>query len=79
MPWNVLPRPLYSPDLTPSDFHLFGPLRDVLRGRRFADDVELNHSVREDLRRFSKEFYTTDVQRLTQMWKKCVDNEEDFM
>jgi hypothetical protein len=31
------PHPPYSPDLAPSDFHLFGPLKDALRGRRFAD------------------------------------------
>jgi len=24
----VLPHPTYSPDLTPSDLHLFGPLRE---------------------------------------------------
>jgi histone-lysine N-methyltransferase SETMAR len=79
MGWTVLPRPLYSPDLTPSDFHIFGPLKDALRGRRFADDDELKHSVREELRRFSKEFYATGIQRLTQRWKKCVDNEGDFV
>jgi len=28
--WIVLPHPLYSPDLVPSDFHLLGPLEDGL-------------------------------------------------
>jgi hypothetical protein len=46
MRWNVLPRPPYSTDLASSDFHLFGPLKDALRGRRLADDDELNHSVK---------------------------------
>ena len=31
--WIVLPHPLYSPDLVPSDFHLFGPLEDGLCGQ----------------------------------------------
>jgi histone-lysine N-methyltransferase SETMAR len=79
MGWTVLPHPLYSPDLAPSDFHLFGLLKDSLRGRRFADDDELKHSVREELRRFSKELYATGIQRLTQRWKKCVHNEGDFV
>jgi histone-lysine N-methyltransferase SETMAR len=30
--WTVLPPPPDSPDLAPSDFHLFGPLKDALRG-----------------------------------------------
>jgi histone-lysine N-methyltransferase SETMAR len=32
-------HPLYSPDLAPSDFHLFGPLKKRLGGKRFADEV----------------------------------------
>jgi histone-lysine N-methyltransferase SETMAR len=74
MGWTVLPHPPYSPDLAPSDFHLFGPLKDALRGRRFADDEELKHSMPEELRHFSKDFYVTSIQRLTQRQKKCVDN-----
>jgi histone-lysine N-methyltransferase SETMAR len=61
MGWAVPPHPPYSPDLEPSDFHLYGPLKDALRGRRFADDDELKHSVREELRHFSKEFYSTGI------------------
>ncbi|PNF18593.1 hypothetical protein B7P43_G06250 [Cryptotermes secundus] len=26
--WTVLPHPPYSPGLAPSDFHLFGPMKD---------------------------------------------------
>jgi histone-lysine N-methyltransferase SETMAR len=65
MGWTVLPHPPYSPGLASFDFHLFGPLKDSLRGRRFADDDELKHSVHEELGSFSKEFYTTDIQCLT--------------
>ncbi|GFN78091.1 histone-lysine N-methyltransferase SETMAR [Plakobranchus ocellatus] len=25
--WEILPQPAHSPDLAPSDFHLFGPLK----------------------------------------------------
>jgi hypothetical protein len=35
--------------------------------------------LRDELRRFSKELYTTGIQRLTQRWRKCVDNEGDFV
>jgi histone-lysine N-methyltransferase SETMAR len=31
-------HPPYSPDLAPSDFHLFGPLKHHLSGESFPDD-----------------------------------------
>jgi histone-lysine N-methyltransferase SETMAR len=48
--WNVLPYPSYSPDLAPSDFHLFGPLKDALCGARFDDDEDVILAVRTWLR-----------------------------
>jgi histone-lysine N-methyltransferase SETMAR len=32
---DVLPHPLYSPDLSPSDYHFLGPMKRVLGGKRF--------------------------------------------
>ena len=48
------PHPPYSRDVAPSDLHLFGHLR----WRRFADDDLLEHYVCEELRRYSKKFYS---------------------
>jgi hypothetical protein len=44
-----------------------------------ADYEELPNRVHEELRRFSKEFYTTNIQRLTQMWEDYVDSAGDFV
>jgi histone-lysine N-methyltransferase SETMAR len=33
--WEVLDHPPYSPDLAPSDFYLFGPLKHHLSGNIF--------------------------------------------
>ena len=43
--FEVLAHPPYSPDLAPSDCHLFGPLKEALRGRRFTSDQELKEAV----------------------------------
>jgi len=34
MHWEVLQHPACSPDLVPSDFHLFGPLKGALGGKK---------------------------------------------
>jgi hypothetical protein len=64
--WNLFSLSSYLQHrFTTSDFHLFGPLKDAPRGRRFADDDELKLSVREEFRCFSKEFYSIGAQRPT--------------
>jgi hypothetical protein len=39
--WTVLPDPPCCPDLAPSNFHIFGPLKAAVQGRCSADDTEL--------------------------------------
>ena len=36
--WEQLPDPPYSPDLALSDFLLFGPLKEFLKGIKFLRD-----------------------------------------
>jgi len=59
MDWEVLSHPPYSPDLTPSDFHLFGPLKESLGGIKFEniDDAVKQH-VPKFLHSTDKDFYT---------------------
>ena len=45
--WEVLEHPAYSPDLAPSDFHLFGPLKYALSFGRFAADDEVKEAVHD--------------------------------
>jgi histone-lysine N-methyltransferase SETMAR len=47
----------YSPDLAPSDFHLFGPLKKALRGRRFSCDDDVKAAVHQWLRAQPKIFF----------------------
>jgi len=45
--FSVLPHPPYSPDLTPSDFHLFPKLKEHLKGQHFSCDEEVKSAVRK--------------------------------
>jgi histone-lysine N-methyltransferase SETMAR len=63
----------YSPDLAPSDFNLFGPLKDHLGGNRFTDDEEVETEVQKWLRQQSKEFCAAGFDALVKQWDKCIN------
>ena len=43
--FEVMARPPYSPALAPSEYRLFDPLKEALRGRRFTSDQEVKEAV----------------------------------
>ena len=57
MGWEVLPHPSYSTDLAPSDYHLFGFVKDQLRGQRYETTEAIQKAVRQCLRMAGTEFY----------------------
>ncbi|GFO16797.1 Aromatic-l-amino-acid decarboxylase [Plakobranchus ocellatus] len=44
--WEILPHSAHSPDLAPSDFHLFGPLKRHLGGMAFETEDDLISELR---------------------------------
>jgi transposase len=74
--WTVLPHPPYSPDLAPSDYHLFSPLKDAIRGKKFEDDEEVISEVKTEI---PAEWCREDLQALTSPWRKAVDSEGDYV
>jgi hypothetical protein len=59
--------------LAPSDFHLFGPLKNHLGGKRFADEEEVETGVRKWLRQQSKYFYAAGFDALLKRWDKFIN------
>ena len=39
--WELLPHPLYSPDLSPSHYHLISTFYNYLRGKNFENEEVL--------------------------------------
>jgi len=78
--FEVLAHPLYSPDLDPSDYHLFGPLKEALRGRRFTSDQELKEAVHVWFAAQPKTFFLFEgIKKLVQRWKKCIEKQGDYV
>jgi len=58
--------------LAPSDFHLFGPLREALRGKRFSCDDDVTAAVHQWLRAQPKTFFADGIKKLVGRWEKCI-------
>jgi hypothetical protein len=44
--WELFDYPPYSPDVAPSDYHLFTYLKNRLRSQRFSNSEELMEGVK---------------------------------
>lgn len=77
--WSVLAHPAYSPDLAPSDFHMFGPMKDYLRGQRFKDDDAVKSAVRAWIRQCTPEFFVNGFINWRNRWEKCVACSGDYI
>ena len=72
-------HPPYSPDLVPSEYHLFGLLKEALRGRRFTSDEEVKEAVHAWLAAQPKTFFSDGIRKRVQQWTKCVEKQEDYV
>lgn len=77
--WEILPHPPYSPDLAPSDYHMFGPLKEALRGKKFRSNEEVKIQVQTWLRQLTKEFYARGIRKLEERWDKCISVGGDYV
>ncbi|GFX28041.1 histone-lysine N-methyltransferase SETMAR [Trichonephila clavipes] len=55
--WEMVSHQPYSPDLAPSDFHLFPELKKNLGGTQFQTDEEVQNAVVNFLHGQAAEFY----------------------
>jgi transposase len=54
--WEVLPHPPYSPDLSPSDYHLFGFVKSRMRVQHYETKETLQTAMRQCLWAAGTEF-----------------------
>jgi histone-lysine N-methyltransferase SETMAR len=72
-------HPPYSPDLAPSDFHLFLQSKSFLAGRRFHDDNEVKEAVTTCFASQAASFYHARIQKLVQRYDKCLSNGGNYV
>jgi hypothetical protein len=71
--WEVLAHTPYSPDLLPCNFHIFGPLKQSLKGRRFTSNAEVCQAVEEWFAMQPASFYVEGIHKLINRWDACLN------
>jgi hypothetical protein len=74
--WEQFSLPPYSPDLVPSDFHVFLHLKTFLNCWRFHDD-EVKEAVDTWFASQVASFYDAAIQKLVPRYDKCLNNGEN--
>jgi len=75
--FQCLDHPPYSPDLAPSDYHLFPGLKKQLKGRHFLSDTEVIAAAETWLDRQPSEFFLSGLQKLQQWANKYIELREE--
>jgi transposase len=76
--WEILEHPPYSPDLAPSDYHLFRSMEHWLRGKKFGTDIELHNSVIHFFNSKGSEFYQRGIDLLPEKWQEVIEIDGEY-
>jgi hypothetical protein len=71
---EILPHLPYSPDLAPSDYHLFRSLSNNLRRVSFNNDAELENWLDEIFTAKAADFFKRGIENLPEHWEAVVNN-----
>lgn len=77
--FELLPHPPYSPDLAPSDFHLFPNLKKHMGGKKFLTNDEVQAEVDTYFEDLEESFFKSGVLALESRWNKCKDLDGDYV
>ena len=77
--WEVLQHPPYSPDLAPTDYHLFRCLSNEMRGLSFENQDHLENWLNNFFETRPKDFWRNGINKLVERWEEVVNNEGEYI
>jgi histone-lysine N-methyltransferase SETMAR len=77
--WVTIPHPPYSPDLAPTDYHLFRSLSNHLREKKFDDESSLKTDLTDFFSQKSLDFYERGIFSLPERWRQVVDSDGAYI
>lgn len=76
--WEVLPHPPYSPDLAPSDYHVFRSMQHHLSNKRYENDDQLKNDLEQFFISKPMNFFERGIKNLPNRWRKVIENEGNY-
>ena len=77
--WELMPHPPYSPDLAPSDFHLFSVLQQHLNGQNFQQVEDLQEGIRSFFASKPGKFYRDGIEKLLIRWQNVINSDGEYI
>ena len=68
--YEILPHLLYSPDLSPTDYHFFNHLNNFLQGKHFHNQHEAENAFQEFIESKTMNIDITGINKLSSRWQK---------
>lgn len=76
--WQVLPHPPYSPDIAPSDFHLFRSMAHGLAEQRFHSYEDTKEWIDSWIASKDISFFRRGIHILPERWEKVVSSDGQY-
>ena len=72
--WEVRPHPPYSPDIAPSDYHLFRSMAHGLADQHFRSHDEVTKWIASK----DEQFFRRGIRTLPERWEKVVASDGQY-
>jgi len=73
--WITIPHSPYSPDLAPTDYHLFRSLSHYLSEKKFDDENDLKTALTTFFDQKSLDFYERGILCLPDRWRQVIETD----
>ena len=77
--YEILPHPLDSSDLAPSDYFLFLDMKTWLEGKRFSSKEEIIAATNEYFEGFDENYFLEDIKKLEYHYNKFIQLKGDYV
>lgn len=77
--WDRLDQPAYSPDLAPSDYHLFRSMQIDLADVRFKNFEEVQKWVDHWFVEKNEDFFHRGIHKLPERWREVIANDGQYI